>query len=529
MNNGTMITHRIKQGTQEWLDLRAQFHTASEANAMMGCCSHTSRTQLLDQKKSGITPEPSNYEKHLFALGHKLEDMARPIVESIIDDDLFQLVATKNNLLASFDGITLMGDIAFEHKMWNEKLAECVRNNQVPDTHVWQLEQQLYVSDAEKILFVISDGTTENMVHCWYESDPIKRKQLLAGWEKFNEDLKTHVVGQVKVEGKSIDQLMQLSIQVQGTVLASNLTVFTTNAIETIEAINTDLVTDQDFADAEKAVKWCKGSETALVDAKANVLSQSADINTILCALDEIGEKVRSKRLVLEKLVKNQKEQLKQNLILEAKNEILEYTQSREYQVSVTYGLELAIKGKKTLSSISDAIFLEVSRTKAAIDMLVEQIQSGIAYINEHAKGYDFLFNDKEKLAETYSGEYLVEAVKYRIDCFDQQQKEKAAAQALEAENQVSEKARIEAERLINQANKQKEKEKAAKRKINTNDNDDSGITCDQLDAQLHFNHNQLATHLGHTVKDSYTNDEAAHMIKDMIEYLTNVHSEFSK
>ena len=58
-----MITHRIQQGTQEWLDLRAQFHTASEANAMMGACSHTTRTQLLDQKKTGITPEPSHYEK----------------------------------------------------------------------------------------------------------------------------------------------------------------------------------------------------------------------------------------------------------------------------------------------------------------------------------------------------------------------------------------------------------------------------------------------------------------------------------
>lgn len=196
-----MITHRIKQGTQEWLDLRAQFNTASEASAMMGCCAYLTRTQLLDQKKSGITPEPTYYEKQLFALGHKAEDMARPILESIIDDDLFQLVASRDNLLASFDGITLMGDVGFEHKIWNEKLAECVRNNQVPESHVWQLEQQLYVSGAEKILFVVSDGTPEKMVHCWYESDPVKRKQLLSGWDKFNEDLKTHIVGQEKVQG----------------------------------------------------------------------------------------------------------------------------------------------------------------------------------------------------------------------------------------------------------------------------------------------------------------------------------------
>lgn len=520
MNTSAMITHRTKQGTQEWLDLRAKFHTASEAAAMMGCSTYMTRTQLLDQKKTGITPEPSNYEKNLFALGHKLEDLARPIVEGIIEDDLFQLVASKDNLLASFDGITLMGDLAFEHKMWNAKLAESVRNGQVPESHVWQLEQQLYVSDAEKIIFVVSDGTTENLVYCYYESDPVKRNQLLAGWQKFDEDLATHVPGLEKVEGKSIDQLMSLSIKVQGTVLASNLDSFTSNAVATIESINTTLTTDQDFADAEKAIKWCKNSEAALTDAKANVLSQSTDINAVLTALDEIAEKVRAKRLTLDKLVKNQKEQIKQTLLLEAKNEILEYLAAQKYQVQVTYALELAIKNKKTLSSISEAVFLEVSRTKAAIDVLVQQIDTGIAFIAENAQGYEFLFGDREKLAETYSGEYLVEAVKYRIDEFKQQQEAKAEAEKVDA------KAKAEAERMIAQAKKQKEKAKQPE--TPAADNTDS-ITAAQLDAELRFNHDPIATHLGYIVKDSYTYDEAANMIKGIIEHLAELQAAFTK
>lgn len=519
-----MITHRIKQGTQEWLDLRAQFNTASEASAMMGCCAYLTRTQLLDQKKSGITPEPTYYEKQLFALGHKAEDMARPIVESIIDDDLFQLVASRDNLLASFDGITLMGDVGFEHKIWNEKLAECVRNNQVPESHVWQLEQQLYVSGAEKILFVVSDGTPEKMVHCWYESDPVKRKQLLSGWDKFNEDLKTHIVGQEKVQGKSIDQLMQLSIQVQGTVLASNLDLYTENAVAIIEGISTELVTDQDFADAEKAVKWCKSSETSLTDVKANVLSQSTDINAVLTAIDEIQDKLRSKRLVLEKLVKSQKDQIKQNAIHEAQAAIAAYLSEQKYQVNVTYSLENAIKGKKSLSSMNEAIFMEVSRAKGAIDVLIEQIDTGIAFIDKNAKGYEFLFSDKEKLAEQNTGEYLVEAVKYRIDCYNQQQAEKAQAAA--EESQVSEAARLEAERMIAQAKKQKEKDAKAKQK--GSDNAESLIAAADLDNQLRFNHGQLATHLGHIVKDSYTQDEAAQMIKDMAAYLNTLHAELT-
>lgn len=518
-----MITHRIQQGTQEWLDLRAQFHTASEANAMMGACSHTTRTQLLDQKKTGITPEPSHYEKNLFALGHKLEEMARPIVESIIDDDLFQLVASKGNLLASFDGISLMGDIGFEHKMWNEKLAELVRNGNVPDTHVWQLEQQLYVSDAEKILFVVSDGTPEKMVHCWYESDPIKRKQLLSGWEKFDQDLKTHVVGQAKLEGKSLDQLMQLSIQVQGSVLASNLDIFTSQAVMTIEGIKTDLTCDQDFADAEKAVKWCKSLETELTQAKVNVLAQSTDINDVLNAVDEIQAKLRDKRLILEKLVKSEKEQIKQNAVMNARKEIQEYQAAQKYQVSVTEGLDLAVKSKRTLSSMNDAIFLEVSRVKAAIDMLIEQIDSGIAYIAEHGKGYEFLFSDKEKLAETHSGEYLVEAVKFRIDSYDQQQAEKAVE---DAENQVSAKAKAEADRLIQQAKRQK----AAKETAN-NDIAEPGamITAEQLNTELRFDHTHLATFLGFDVCPQYSYEYAAKIVQGIIQHLTGFQAELTK
>lgn len=517
-----MITHRAIQGTQEWLDIRAKFHTASEANAMMGCCSHTSRTQLLDQKKTGITPEPSNYEKQLFALGHKLEDMARPIVEGIIDEDLFQLVASKDDLLASFDGITMMGDIGFEHKMWNEKLAECVRNGIIPDTHVWQLEQQLYVSDAEKIIFVVSDGTTENMVHCWYESDPIKRKQLLSGWKKFDEDLKTHVPGQDKLEGKSLDQLMQLSIQVQGHVLASNLEIFTSNAVETIESIKTELVTDQDFADAEKAVKWCKNAEKSLTEAKANVLSQSTDINAILAALDEINEKVRGKRLTLDKLVKSQKEYLKNTAITQAENEILTHLRAQKYTVDVNYSLEFAVKNKKTLSSINDSIFLEVSRTKAAIDEIVDRIDQGIAYIAEHAQGYEFLFGDKEKLAETYSGENLADAVKFRIENFKQDQ-----AAALEAESNANKKkAELEAARLIEQAKRQKEK--PAQTEIQP-DYPICMISAAALNSELYFDHAPLAKKLGYEVDEEYSYENAAKIVEGMITYLADFHAELTK
>ena len=50
-----MITHKVKQGSPEWLALRANYDTASEAPAMMGAPgAHETREELLRMKVSGL-------------------------------------------------------------------------------------------------------------------------------------------------------------------------------------------------------------------------------------------------------------------------------------------------------------------------------------------------------------------------------------------------------------------------------------------------------------------------------------------
>ncbi|MFT0547892.1 hypothetical protein ACMHYO_16375 [Allopusillimonas ginsengisoli] len=48
------------------------------------------------------------------------------------------------------DGLTMLGDIVFEHKLWNEELAEQVRAGNLDPHYYWQLEQQLYVAEASR-------------------------------------------------------------------------------------------------------------------------------------------------------------------------------------------------------------------------------------------------------------------------------------------------------------------------------------------------------------------------------------------
>ena len=111
-----MLIHNVPQGSPEWLSLRSSYFTASEAPAMMGASKYQSRTELLAQKKTGIVPEVSPAQQKLFDRGHETEALARAIIEAQIGEDLFPVVATEGNLLASVDGMDMLGNVLFEHK-----------------------------------------------------------------------------------------------------------------------------------------------------------------------------------------------------------------------------------------------------------------------------------------------------------------------------------------------------------------------------------------------------------------------------
>ncbi|HEN3601653.1 TPA: YqaJ viral recombinase family protein [Yersinia enterocolitica] len=143
----------VQQGTPEWHALRSRHFTASEAPVMMAVSSKMRRDELLNMKATGSEREISDWvQTNLFDKGHAQEATARVIVESIIGSELFPATAIDDDgyLLASFDGMTMMEDVLFEHKMWNATLALAVKNKDLPPEYYWQLEQQLAVSDAEK-------------------------------------------------------------------------------------------------------------------------------------------------------------------------------------------------------------------------------------------------------------------------------------------------------------------------------------------------------------------------------------------
>ncbi len=448
-----MKIHNVAQGSEAWHALRANYFTASEAPAMMGTSKQMKRTELLHAKKTGLDRDVSWWvQKNLFDKGHEAEALARPILEGRIGEDLFPVVGTEGDLLASLDGCTILGDVLFEHKMWNEQLAADVRAGTLDPHYYWQLEQQLLVSSAEKVIFVCSDGTEENFVSMEYTPVPGRAATLVAGWKQFQADLQDFTPAEVVPEavGKTPESLPALRIEVTGMVTASNLEQFKAHSLAVFGSINTELETDQHFADAEKAVKWCGDVEERLEAAKQHALSQTESIDALFRTIDEISAEARAKRLMLDKLVKARKLSIREDIVMTAAKAL----QTHIDQINTSLGGKArmpavpadfagAIKGKKTISSLRDSADSELARAKIAASQVGNSIRTNLASLDELAADYLFLFNDVQQLVMKANDDLLA-LIKVRISEHQKAEEQKAEAQREQIRQQ--ERQRIEAE-----------------------------------------------------------------------------------
>lgn len=444
-----MKIHTVHQGTPEWHALRAEHFTASDASAMMGASKYQTRSALLDKKKTGKADDVSPAKQELFDRGHAAEAAARPIIEKRIGEQLYPVVCTRDELLASLDGATMTGELIFEHKLWNAGLAAQVERGQLDPYYYWQIEQQLWVSGADSCLFVVSDGTAENMVSMTYYPVPGRIEQLLAGWAQFKLDLAEFVPSApvAEVVGVTPESLPALRIEVSGMVTASNLDAFKAYASAAFGAINTDLQTDQHFADAEKAVKWCGDVEDRLAAAKQHALSQTESIDELFRAIDAISAEARAKRLELEKLVKARKQAIRDDIVAGAQAALAEHIASinaglgRLRLPAVVADFAGVIKGKKNIASLRDAASTELARAKIAASQAGERMQAGLAILRELSAGFEFLFSDAGELVMK-DAESLSALIRARITDHQAAEQAKAEARAA-AERQAEEQAKV--------------------------------------------------------------------------------------
>lgn len=401
-----MKLHNVIQGSDQWHALRASTRNASEAPAMMGVSPYKSRSALIREKATGITEEVTPEMQKRFDRGHETEAKARAIVEELFGEELFPMVATDDEgyLLASSDGATMLRDWGFEHKLWNAELAAQIAACEVPESHRWQLDQQIEVIGFEKILFVVSDGTKDNFVHCWYISTPERAARLHAGWDQFDKDVAAYQPEVIEAKpiltANLLDNLPALVIEVTGRVTHSNLVEFKSAAMAVISSIKTELVTDQDFVDATSAVKYLKDVEDNAKRAKQNALDQTTSIAELHRALDEVAKMAADVRKALDKKISEEKDSRKAEIVTKASQELVNHIMALNERLGVAYMPRItapfgeAIKGLKSLDSMRDKVSAALANAKIEANAVADLIDYNIKTLTAEGHDWKFLFPD---------------------------------------------------------------------------------------------------------------------------------------
>lgn len=456
------IIRNAQQGSEAWLQFRATRFGSSEAAAMLGLSPYTTRSELLRIKHTGLAREFSDwFQRNLLDNGHSVEAATRPMIEAQIDEELYPVVCEGEGRLAtSCDGLTLDGTLVWECKQWNEALASEVRAGRVPDTHMPQCQHILMVTGAKRLRFTVSDGTGERLISCEVVPSPEWFERLRNGWAQFERDLAAYVPpapAEPAPVGRSPETLPALRIEVTGAVTASNLAEFKATALAAIRSVNRDLKTDADFADADKAVKWCGEVEQRLKAAKEHALSQTADIDALFKALDDIGAEARAVRLDLDKLVKRRKDEVREQAVTAARRALDQHIAALHAELApmrlplVVADFAGAIKGLRSIASMQDALDTTLANAKIAADGGARVIRGNVAAFKA-ATGDDralqALFADLGQLVHKAADDFAAvldqRITKHRAD---EAERERKAAEARAAEIAAAEERAREQER----------------------------------------------------------------------------------
>lgn len=469
-----MKTLDLIQGSQAWHAHRATHFNASDAPAMMGVSAYTTRTQLLQQLHTGIAPEVDAATQRRFDDGHRFEALARPLAEKIIGEDLYAVVGTDGELSASFDGLTMAEDTGFEHKSLNESLRAAIRqqggnaNDFLSPMYRIQLEQQCMVSGCSRIFFMASKWDGDNLVeerHCWYTPDMKLRAEIKAGWTQFAKDLATFtpVAQTVTTVAAPVESLPAVSVRLDGQlVVASNLPDFAVALRAFIANIPAKPSTDQDFANTESACKALKKAEEALDSAETHALAQMTDVEAMRRTVADLKELARCTRLASEKFVAQRKEQIRLEIVQDGATALREHIIAlnkrlgHPYMPAIIADFAAAIKGKRTIDSLRDAVSTTLANAKIEASAIADKIQFNLETLSEACE-FAFLFPDSAQIVQkaTDDVKFLVnsrisdhkaakareeESTRARIQAEEQAKAEKAAREKLAAEQAAADK-----------------------------------------------------------------------------------------
>jgi len=175
----------LEQGSQEWHDFRKTKIGASELAYLYNAnpfCKASDQMKFLIGLKLGFN---EIFYNSAMKAGHDNEKFIIEHVEKEYNIVTQPLVGYKENLVASYDGITFDNDIVVEVKFSKHTYEYIKKNNDAPEHYYLQVQQQLLVSGAEKAIFAAMHSDTREVAMCEIYPHSEVHSEIMAKVEEF--------------------------------------------------------------------------------------------------------------------------------------------------------------------------------------------------------------------------------------------------------------------------------------------------------------------------------------------------------
>lgn len=175
-----MKKHDVQPNTPEWLELRKEYRTASEAPIVAGISPWTTPNDF-KLIKAGLKKQ---FYSKAMRRGHELEEQVRQHANKAFCKEFKEEIWTNGQYLASLDGIA--DGIVLEIKV-SDHTYNALAEGTVPEYYYLQIQQQLYCSGAHTAyLYAYSPKKDEYI--CSYSIHPMGgfKERMDSLWDLFN-------------------------------------------------------------------------------------------------------------------------------------------------------------------------------------------------------------------------------------------------------------------------------------------------------------------------------------------------------
>jgi hypothetical protein len=386
----------LAQGTPEWKDHRKNARNASDMSVIMGCCKQVKMIELAESIAFDKPIKRSDYVQDIiFQDGHDIEEIAREKVEQSLSIELFPVVCVTDEdaelqLSCSLDGITPNGKTIWECKQQNMGKFDSLILHKIPPEDFWQCCQSMYITGAENLIYTLADKdgnvTSKTFPRSYFEpSFPLmltERKNFDELVERLRRTGSRLTKDKAPEAPSAPPSVIDLEFDFDVSIRKCNVALYRHDVVQAINSIRTDLQTDQDFADANEAIKWCKSIKEKVEIARKMALSKSKELEDMFAALQEIQQLAKNKELALTKLKKTRSQEIREAIVKENEAQVNEYIKNANKTISPYTLPDLnargkiisSMKNKSSFNSLQEAAALAVNSLKFEISEKLNEI-----------------------------------------------------------------------------------------------------------------------------------------------------------